>query len=65
MDGFTFFRVVLNDEEQYSIWPKDLEIPNGWYEDGKEGTKEECLAHIQLVWKDITPKSLRKKMAEL
>ena len=55
--------VVLNHEEQYSIWPKGKEIPNGWREDGCSGTKEECLAHIEKVWTDMTPLSLRKDSA--
>jgi MbtH protein len=55
----TVYRVVLNDEEQYSIWPVDLPIPNGWRADGKSGLKADCLAHIKVVWTDMTPKSLR------
>ena len=58
------FTVVLNDEEQYSIWPHGREIPAGWRADGVSGTKEECLTHIEAVWTDMRPLSLRKKMAE-
>ena len=57
------FRVVLNDEEQYSIWPADREVPAGWHADGVAGTKEECLAHIDEVWTDMRPLSLRLHMA--
>jgi MbtH protein len=56
------YRVVVNDEEQYSIWPADRELPLGWRDAGKQGTREECLAHIQEVWTDMRPLSLRKKM---
>jgi len=55
----TRYKVVLNHEEQYSIWPADREAPAGWREDGTQGTKEECLAHIEKVWTDMTPLSLR------
>ncbi|MBB3811696.1 MbtH protein [Xanthomonas arboricola] len=55
--------VVINDEEQYSIWPVFREIPLGWYKEGKAGTKQECLDHIEQVWKDITPKSVREAIA--
>jgi MbtH protein len=56
------FHVVLNHEEQYSIWPAQREIPLGWKTDGTTGTKAECLAHIEKVWTDMRPLSLRKKM---
>lgn len=56
------YKVVLNHEEQYSIWPADRETPAGWEEDGVTGTKEECLDHIEEVWTDMRPKSLRDKM---
>lgn len=54
------YRVVLNGEEQYSIWPADRELPGGWYEEGTSGAKEECLAHIEQVWTDMRPLSLRQ-----
>jgi MbtH protein len=56
------FRVVVNHEEQYSIWPVDREIPAGWRDAGKSGPKSECLAHIREVWTDMRPLSLRKQM---
>ncbi|GAA3036927.1 antibiotic synthesis protein MbtH [Streptomyces sp. NRRL B-1568] len=58
------YLVVLNDEEQYSIWWADREMPNGWRAEGTRGTKEECLAHIDEVWTDMRPLSLRRRMAE-
>ncbi|TMR94432.1 MbtH family protein [Nonomuraea basaltis] len=56
-------KVVLNDEEQYSIWPADRDNPSGWYDAGFSGTKDECLEHIEQVWTDMRPKSLREAMA--
>ncbi|MFD1933077.1 MULTISPECIES: MbtH family protein [Nonomuraea] len=55
-------KVVLNDEEQYSIWPAGRENPAGWHDAGFSGTKDECLAHIEQVWTDMRPKSLREAM---
>ena len=60
----TIYNVVVNDEEQYSIWPADRENPLGWKEAGKTGLKPECLAYIKEVWTDMRPLSLRKKMEE-
>ena len=57
------YAVVVNHEEQYSIWPAGRELPLGWNEAGKQGTKEECLAYIGQVWTDMRPLSLRRKMA--
>ncbi len=57
------YRVVVNAEEQYSIWLADREIPAGWTPEGDEGTREECLAHIAQVWTDMRPLSLRRRMA--
>lgn len=59
------YKVVVNHEEQYSIWFADRDLPLGWNEVGKAGTKTECLAYIKDVWTDMRPLSLRKKMAEL
>ncbi len=58
----TTYRVVVNHEEQYSIWPDWKEIPAGWREAGRTGPKDECLAYIKEVWTDMRPLSLRKKM---
>lgn len=57
------FQVVINDEEQYSIWPTALEIPAGWRATGPSGLKPECLAYIDDVWTDMRPLSLRRAMA--
>jgi MbtH protein len=59
------YKVVVNHEEQYSIWPIDRENPLGWDDVGKSGTKQECLDHIKDIWTDMRPLSLRKKMEAL
>lgn len=58
----TIYAVVVNHEEQYSIWPADRENAPGWRHAGKTGTKAECLAYIKEVWTDMRPLSLRQKM---
>jgi MbtH protein len=60
----TIYTVVINHEEQYSIWPLDRELAPGWKEVGKIGLKDECLAYINEVWTDMRPLSLRKRMEE-
>jgi uncharacterized protein YbdZ (MbtH family) len=60
----TLYKVVVNHEEQYSIWPANRENPLGWNDVGKSGLKQECLAYIEEVWTDLRPLSLRKQMAE-
>ena len=60
----TIYKVVMNHEEQYSIWPADRENALGWNDAGKTGTKQECLDYIKEVWTDMRPLSLRKKMEE-
>jgi MbtH protein len=62
-DDETIYKVVMNHEEQYSIWPADRENALGWRDAGKGGSKAECLAYIDEVWTDLRPLSLRKKMA--
>lgn len=61
-DDTTIYEVVLNDEEQYSIWPAHREIPAGWRTAGKSGSKQECLDYVNEVWTDMRPKSLRDRM---
>jgi MbtH protein len=61
----TIYKVVINDEEQYSIWPADRQNAPGWTDTGKIGPKNECLGYIQEVWTDMRPLSLRNKMAEM
>jgi MbtH protein len=60
----TVYKAVVNHEEQYSIWPADRELPLGWNDAGKQGTKAEVLAWIEEVWTDMRPLSLRRKMDE-
>jgi uncharacterized protein YbdZ (MbtH family) len=64
-EDITIYKVVVNHEEQYSIWPEYKENPLGWKETGKVGLKAECLAYIKEVWTDMRPLSLRKKMEEI
>jgi MbtH protein len=59
------YTVVVNHEEQYSIWFAGREIPKGWREVGKTGSKKECLDYIEEVWTDMRPLSVRKHMEEL
>ncbi|HTC47600.1 MAG TPA: MbtH family NRPS accessory protein [Candidatus Aquilonibacter sp.] len=58
----TIYKVVVNHEEQYSIWAAHRNNPLGWRDGGKSGTKTECLAYIKEVWTDMRPLSLRKQM---
>ncbi|MGI4861583.1 MAG: MbtH family protein [Janthinobacterium lividum] len=58
------YTVVLNDEEQYSIWPTYRAVPPGWRETGVRGPKAVCLEHIETVWTDMRPASLRRHMAQ-
>ena len=53
------YLVVVNDEEQYSIWFAGRDLPDGWRAEGKRGMKAECLAHIDEVWTDMRPLSIR------
>jgi MbtH protein len=61
-DEFAVYTVVVNHEEQYSIWPLELAVPAGWREVGRTGPKAECLAYIEEVWTDMRPLSLRRQM---
>jgi MbtH protein len=56
------YQVVVNEEEQYSIWRVGKDIPHGWRPDGTRGSKKDCLAHIERVWVDMRPLSLRTFM---
>ena len=62
-EDLTVYKVVMNHEEQYSIWPVDRENALGWSDAGKQGSKSECLEYIEQVWTDMRPLSLRKQMA--
>ncbi len=61
-DDTRTYLVVVNAEEQYSIWPMDKAIPPGWSAVGKQGPKSECLHYIEEVWTDMRPLSLRRRM---
>jgi uncharacterized protein YbdZ (MbtH family) len=61
----TIYKVVVNHEEQYSIWPEYKDNPLGWKDVGKSGPKADCLAYVKEVWTDMRPLSLRKKMEEM
>jgi MbtH protein len=58
------FTVLINHEEQYSLWPRYKLVPAGWRAVGKEGSREECCEYVDKVWTDMRPLSLRKRMAE-
>ena len=56
------YKVLVNGEEQYSLWPDYKEVPAGWREAGKQGSKADCLAYVVATWTDMRPVSLRQKM---
>jgi MbtH protein len=58
----TTYKVVVNQEGQYSIWPAARDNPIGWKDGGKSGSKAECLAHVKEVWTDMRPLTLRTDM---
>jgi MbtH protein len=60
-EDVAIYRVVVNQEEQYSIWLADKDVPAGWKEIGKRGLKSECLAVIREIWTDMRPLSQRKR----
>ncbi|NUR62194.1 MAG: MbtH family NRPS accessory protein [Catenulispora sp.] len=53
------FKVLINHEEQYSLWPADTPVPGGWNETGVLASKAECDQYIEENWTDMRPKSLR------
>jgi len=57
------FLVVYNDEEQYSIWLADRPLPSGWHEEGTRGSKDACLDHIEVIWTDMRPLSVRRRLS--
>lgn len=59
------YQVVVNDEEQYSIWLADRALPLGWRAEGTRGRREDCLTHIGEVWTDMRPASLRRQMEQV
>ncbi|MEE1822053.1 MbtH family NRPS accessory protein [Streptomyces sp. BE20] len=64
MSTATVYQVVVNDEEQHALWPSGAPLPAGWRAEGFVGTEEECAAHVDRVWPDIRPLSLRRRLAE-
>jgi MbtH protein len=56
--------VLVNEEEQYSLWLSHKDIPTGWTNVGFSGTKGECMEYVDKIWTDITPLSVRKRLAE-
>jgi MbtH protein len=64
MNEEILYTVVVNHEEQYSIWPLDRELPLGWKQVGVSGSKEACLKYIEEVWTDLRPRSLRERMRD-
>ncbi|TDD54181.1 MbtH family NRPS accessory protein [Kribbella antibiotica] len=62
MDDNDLKKVLVNDEEQYSLWPDYLTVPAGWTDTGVSGSKDECLAYVKDVWTDMRPLSLRLQM---
>ena len=59
------YKVVVNHENQYSIYPVERTNPLGWNDAGKTGLKAECLEYIEEVWSDMRPLSLRLKMMDV
>ncbi|MGI5426019.1 MbtH family protein [Streptomyces sp. CA-179760] len=57
------YLVVINEEEQYSIWPSVRELPAGWTAVGEPRSRDDCLDHIERVWTDMRPKSVRQALA--
>jgi MbtH protein len=57
-------RVVVNHEEQYSVWPEHKHLPPGWRDAGVTGSRKDCLAHISTVWSDLRPRSVREFQAD-
>jgi len=58
------YAVVVNDEQQYAIWPVIRDLPVGWKESGYRGSRSDCLAHIEMVWTDMRPLSVRRSAAQ-
>ena len=61
-DGGASYKVVINGEEQYSVWQADRANPAGWRDEGVRGSRAECLAHIEAVWTDMRPLSVRQRL---
>jgi len=57
------YKVVVNDDEQFSIWPAERANPPGWTDAGSVGTRDECLTYIRGVWTDMRPARVRRRDA--
>jgi MbtH protein len=64
-EQFTVYRIVVNQEEQYSIWPIQEQLPKGWLDTGRTGLRGEVLEYIGTVWTDMRPLSVRRQLEEL
>lgn len=58
-DDSEIYEVVVNDEGQYSIWIAERQLPAGWQATGTRGSRDACLSHIEHVWTDMRPISVR------
>lgn len=58
----TPYQVVVNDEEQYSVWWADRPLPAGWRSAGVTGSRATCLSHIDEAWTDLRPRSVRERL---
>jgi len=61
---FDRYAVVVNDEQQYSLWPTTKALPTGWTPTGFEGHRQECVSHIDEVWTDMRPRSVRERVED-
>ena len=61
-DGEPTYIVVVNDEEQYSLWPSHRSVPGGWRSTGMQGSKADCIDYVDRTWTDITPLSVRRRL---
>lgn len=59
MSDNTSYRVVVNGQEQYSLWPSAKELPPGWSDTGMSGAMDDCLAYVGEVWTDMRPLTVR------
>jgi MbtH protein len=57
------FLVLVNDEEQHSLWPSSLDVPAGWRVAFGPESRQACLDHVEQHWTDITPLSVRQALA--
>ena len=60
--GGDAFTVLINEEGQYSLWPGNKAVPDGWSKAGFDGDRESCMAWVDEHWTDMRPASLRKVM---